>query len=86
MWEEPEKDKGKYAAGQEGRGEVDRGMGEGAKGKPRATDWEDSGRGTAAERIMERRMIEIEGCDGLGKFMGRMGEGIGRKVRKRCDR
>ena len=86
MWEEPEKDKGRDMAGQEGGGEVDRGMGEGAKGKPRATDWEGSGRGTAAERIMERRMIETVGCDGCGKFMGRMGEGIGRKVRKRCDR
>ena len=86
MWEEPEKDKGRDMAGQEGGGEVDRGMGEGAKGKPRATDGEGSGRGTAAERIMERRMIETVGCDGYGKFMGRMGEGIGRKVRKRCDR
>ena len=73
MCEEPEKDKGRDAAGQEGGGEVDRGMGEGAKGKPRATDWESSDRGTAAERIMERRMIETVGCDGLGKFMGRMG-------------
>ena len=64
MWEEPEKDKGRDRAGQEGGGEVDRGMGEGAKGKPRATDWEGSGRGTAAERIMERRMIKTVGCDG----------------------
>ena len=85
MWEEPEKDKGRDAAGQEGGGEVDRGMGEGAKGKPRATDWEGSGRGTAAERIMERRMIETVGCDGLGKFMGRMGEDIGKNERKCCD-
>ena len=64
MCEEPEKDKGRDMAGQEGRGEVDRGMGEGAKGKPRATDWEDTCRGTAAERIMGRRMIETVGCDG----------------------
>ena len=85
MWEEPEKDKGRDMAGQEGGGEVDRGMGEGAKGKPRATDWEGSGRGTAAERIMERRMIKTVGCDGLGKFMGRMGENIGRNGRKCCD-
>ena len=73
MWEEPEKDKGRDAAGQEGGGEVDRGMSEGAKGKPRATNWECSGRGTAAERIMGRRMIETVGCDRCGKFMGRMG-------------
>ena len=33
MWEEPEKDKGRDAAGQEGGGEVDRGKGEGTKGK-----------------------------------------------------
>ena len=85
MWEEPEKDKGRYAAGQEGGGEVDRGKGEGTKGKPRATDWEGSGRGTAAKRIMERRMIETVGCDGLGKFMGRMGEDFGRNGRKCCD-
>ena len=85
MWEEPEKDKGRYAAGQEGGGEFDRGMGEGAKGKPRATDWEGSGRGTAAERIIGQRTIETAGCDGLGKFMGRMGEDIGRNERKYCD-
>ena len=64
MCEEPEKDKGRDAAGQEGGGEVDRGMGEGAKGKPRATDWEDSGRGTAAERIIGQRTIETVGCEG----------------------
>ena len=73
MWEEPEKDKGRDAAGQEGGGEVDRGMGEGAKGKPRATDWEDSGRGTAAERIIGRRMIERIGCDRKGKVHGKNG-------------
>ena len=33
MWEEPEKDKGRDAAGQEGGGEVDREKGEGKKGK-----------------------------------------------------
>ena len=85
MWEEPEKDKGRDMAGQEGGGEVDQGKREGAKGKPRATDWEGSGRGTAAERIMERRMIKTVGCDGLGKFMGRMGEDIGRNERNCCD-
>ena len=62
MWEEPEKDKGRDMAGQEGGGEVDRRMGEGAKGKPRATDGDGSDRGTAAERITERRMIETVGC------------------------
>lgn len=85
MWEEPEKDKGRDMAGQEGGGEVDRGMGEGAKGKPRATDWEGSGRGTAAERIIGQRTIKTAGCDGCGKFMGRMGENIGRNGRKCCD-
>lgn len=85
MWEEPEKDKGRDKAGQEGGGEVDQGMSEGTKGKPRATDWEDSGRGTAAERIIGQRTIETAGCDGCGKFMGRMGEGIGKNGRKCCD-
>ena len=85
MWEEPEKDKGRDAAGQEGGGEVDRGMGEGAKGKPRATDWEGSGIGTAAERIIGRKMIETVGRDGLGKFMGRMGEIHGKNERECCD-
>ena len=78
MWEEPEKEKGRDMAGQEGGGE-------GAKGKPRATDWECSGRGTAAERIMERRMIETVGCDRLGRLPGRMGEDIGKNERKCCD-
>ena len=41
-------------------------MGEGAKGKPRATDWEGSGRGTAAERIMGRKAVERVGCDRMG--------------------
>lgn len=75
MWEEPEKDKGRDKAGQEGGGEVDRGMGEGAKGKPRATDWEGSGRGTAAERIMERRKIETVGCDRMWEVHGKNGRG-----------
>ena len=33
MWEEPEKDKGRDTAGQEGGGGVDREKGEGKKGK-----------------------------------------------------
>jgi hypothetical protein len=81
MWEEPEKDKGRDMAGQEGGGEGDRGMGEGEKGKPGATYWEGSGGGTAAERIMGRKAVERVGCDRWGKFMGRMGEIHGKNER-----
>jgi len=73
MWEEPEKDKGRDTAGQEGGGEVDRGKGEGTKGNPRATYWEGSGGGTAAERIMERKAVERVGCDRMGEVHGKNG-------------
>ena len=73
MWEEPEKDKGRDTAVEEGGGEFDREMGEGAKGKPRATDWEGLGRGTAAERIIGRKTIERIGCDRMGKVHGKNG-------------
>jgi len=73
MWEEPEKDKGRDTAGQEGGGEVDRGKGEGTKGNPRATNWEGSGRETAAVRIMGRKAVERVGCDRMGEVHGKNG-------------
>ena len=73
MWEEPEKDKGRDAVGEEGGGEVDREKGEGTKGNPRATNWEGTGSGTAAERIMGLKAVERVGCDRMGEVHGKNG-------------
>ena len=49
MWEEPEKDKGRDAAGQEGGGEVDRERGR----EQRGTRGRQIGKVRAAERLLK---------------------------------